>query len=352
MEAKLDTKLLGDVATLQRGFDLPYRLRKPGHVPVVTSSGFEGRHNVPRVKGPGVVTGRYGTIGRVFYIAEDFWPLNTTLYVKDFHGNDPLFISYLLRTIDFHTHSGKSGVPGVNRNDLHTLEVIVPGLPEQKRIATILADADRLTTSFHELIVKKRYIMHAMMQRLVTGDVRLPGFQGRWKDTVLGEEVHIRRGQLITEKTLLPGLIPVIAGGKKPAYFHSVANRKGTTITISASGANAGYVALFKEPIFASDCSTISESKSYCIEFIYYWLRMNQEKIYQSQTGGAQPHIHPSDLGPLAIDMPEVSEQEAIAKILVDMDREIETIEQRLAKIKSLKQGMMQNLLTGRIRLI
>src|SRR3954454_5605594 len=112
-------ELVGNVATLQRGYDLPYRLRKPGLIPIVTSSGIEDTHCESRSKGPGVVTGRYGTIGEVFFVRGDFWPLNTTLYVRDFHRNDPLFVSYLLKTIDFKSHSGKSGVPGVNRNDLH-----------------------------------------------------------------------------------------------------------------------------------------------------------------------------------------------------------------------------------------
>src|SRR5579872_2590898 len=91
---------LGKVATLQRGFDLPHRLRKPGVVPIITSSGSSDTHCESKVAGPGVVTGRYGTIGEVFYIETNFWPLNTTLYVQNFHGNDPLFVSYLLRTID------------------------------------------------------------------------------------------------------------------------------------------------------------------------------------------------------------------------------------------------------------
>src|SRR5580693_8167058 len=109
MNSGWQQKRLGGVATLQRGFDLPHRLRKPGSVPIVTSSGFEDTHCEAKVRAPGIVTGRYGTIGKVFFVNQDFWPLNTTLYVRDFHGNDPLFLSYLLRTIDFQTHSGKSG---------------------------------------------------------------------------------------------------------------------------------------------------------------------------------------------------------------------------------------------------
>ena len=130
---------LGEVITLQRGFDLPSRDRKPGKVPILSSSGITDYHSEVRVPGPGVVTGRYGTIGQVFLVKEGFWPLNTTLWVKDFHGNDPLWVSYLLRTIDFMSCSDKSSVPGVNRNDLHRIPVLRPPLDEQCTIADVLA---------------------------------------------------------------------------------------------------------------------------------------------------------------------------------------------------------------------
>jgi type I restriction enzyme S subunit len=133
---------LGNAITLQRGFDLPIQDRKPGSVPVVSSSGITGTHSKAKMPGPGVVTGRYGTIGQVFYIKQDFWPLNTTLYVKDFKGNDPLFISYLLHTVDFESCSDKSSVPGVNRNHLHMVRVRVPPLTEQHAIAHILGTLD------------------------------------------------------------------------------------------------------------------------------------------------------------------------------------------------------------------
>jgi type I restriction enzyme S subunit len=143
MESKWLTSPLGSVVTFQRGFDLPSQKRKPGAVPIVSSSGISGYHSEVGVKGPGVVTGRYGTIGQVFLIEEDYWPLNTTLWVKDFHGNDPQFIAYLLRTIDFHSCSDKSSVPGVNRNDLHQLEVSTPPFPSR---SASLASSERWTT--------------------------------------------------------------------------------------------------------------------------------------------------------------------------------------------------------------
>ena len=133
---------LGGAITLQRGFDLPSQDRKYGNVPIVSSSGISGYHCDVGVKGPGVVTGRYGTIGQVFLIKEDFWPLNTTLWVKDFQGNDPRFASYLLRTVDFQSCSDKSSVPGVNRNDLHRIPVVLPPLAEQLAIAEVLGTLD------------------------------------------------------------------------------------------------------------------------------------------------------------------------------------------------------------------
>ena len=83
--------------TLKRGYDLPQRERRAGSVPIVSSSGIISHHSESKVSGPGVVTGRYGTLGQVFYIPEDFWPHNTALYVQDFKGNDPRFISYFSR---------------------------------------------------------------------------------------------------------------------------------------------------------------------------------------------------------------------------------------------------------------
>src|SRR5260370_12883866 len=133
---------LGDVITLQRGFDLPIQDRKLGNVSIVGAFGTTGTDSEAKVAGGGVVSGRYGTIGEVFYIKQDFWPLNTTLFVKGFKGNDPLFISYLLHTIDFESHNDKSSVPGVKRNHLHMVKVSVPRASEQRIIANIVGSLD------------------------------------------------------------------------------------------------------------------------------------------------------------------------------------------------------------------
>jgi type I restriction enzyme, S subunit len=134
---------LGDVIELKRGYDLPQKARLPGNVLLVSSSGVTDSHAESMAKGPGVVTGRYGTLGQVFYIEQDFWPLNTTLYVRDFKGNDPRFISFFLRDIDFFVYSDKAAVPGLNRNHLHQARVRFPTDPkEQRAIAQILGTLD------------------------------------------------------------------------------------------------------------------------------------------------------------------------------------------------------------------
>ena len=135
---------LGDVMTLKRGHDLPEKRRVAGPVPVVSSSGVTGSHNEAKAAPPGVVTGRYGTIGEVFYVDEPYWPLNTALYVIDFKGNDPRFIAYLLRNTLRNYKTEKAAVPGVDRNVLHTLKVRAAGANEQAAIASILSAYDDL----------------------------------------------------------------------------------------------------------------------------------------------------------------------------------------------------------------
>jgi type I restriction enzyme S subunit len=182
---------LGDVLTLKRGYDLPQRKRRPGSIPIVSSSGITGFHNETKVKAPGVVTGRYGTLGEVFYIDQDFWPLNTTLYVKDFKGNNPRFISYFLRTLGFESQSAAAAVPGVNRNVLHRLSVKVPSVPTQRKIAVILSAYDDLI----ENNTRRIAILEDMAQALYREwfvHFRFPGHEGiRMVESELG---HVPEG--------------------------------------------------------------------------------------------------------------------------------------------------------------
>lgn len=152
---------LGDFVTLKRGFDLPQQKREDGQVPIFSSSGITGTHSTAMVKAPGVITGRYGTIGEVFYAAKDFWPLNTTLFVEDFHGNDAKFIYYFLKTLEWSKFTSASAVPGINRNTVHKEIVSLPDVETQRRIASTLS-------MFDEKIKINTEINDNLMQQAVT----------------------------------------------------------------------------------------------------------------------------------------------------------------------------------------
>ena len=133
---------LGNFVTLKRGFDLPQQKRRDGQVPIFSSSGVTGTHSDAMIKAPGVITGRYGTIGEVFFASEDFWPLNTTLFVDDFHGNDEKFIYYFLKTLEWSKFTSASAVPGINRNTVHKEIVCLPDIGTQKEISNTLSLLD------------------------------------------------------------------------------------------------------------------------------------------------------------------------------------------------------------------
>lgn len=133
---------LGKAINLKRGYDLPKSKRQIGKYPIISSSGTTDFHNEYKKLPPGVITGRYGTIGKVFYTKKEYWPLNTTLYVEDFKGNNPKFIYFFLQSFNFEKFNDKSTVPGINRNHLHIESVNIPPLPEQKAIAEVLSSLD------------------------------------------------------------------------------------------------------------------------------------------------------------------------------------------------------------------
>lgn len=133
-----------DFITLQRGFDLPKAKRLEGEFPLVASTKIDGSHNEFKVKAPGVVTGRSGSLGAVQYIDKDFWPLNTTLWVRDFKGNYPRYVYYFLQILNLEQYNSGAGVPTLNRNHLDELELAVHKYEEQVSIANTLEEYERL----------------------------------------------------------------------------------------------------------------------------------------------------------------------------------------------------------------
>lgn len=162
--------------TLQRGFDLPKRARIRGDYPVVGSTSIDGYHNEFKVGKPGVVTGRSGSLGEVLYIKENFWPLNTALWVRDFKGNNPRFVYYYLKTMDLARYNSGVGVPTLNRNHLDNVLVRIPEREYQNRIADVLSCFDDLI----EVNFRRIEILEEITQSLYNEwfvNLRYPGHE-------------------------------------------------------------------------------------------------------------------------------------------------------------------------------
>lgn len=234
-------------------------------------------------------------------------------------------------------------------------DVFIPFPPtkeEQSRIASALFDIDTLIRDLDRTIEKKQNIRQGAMEQLLSGKKRLPGFKGEWVNIELGEVCkRMKRGETLNA-TGQKGKYPIIAAGIEPAGYCDRYNRESMCVSVSGSGANAGYVAFHRNRIFATDCFTIGRSNDYEVEFIYYVLKLRQKEIFKLQTGGAQPHVYPRDISNLSILYTEdIKEQRAIADSLTAMDDEIAMLQLERTKYANIRSGMMDDLLSGTKRL-
>jgi type I restriction enzyme, S subunit len=168
---------LGQVITLQRGYDITKASQRDGPFPVISSSGPSSVHADYKVMGPGVVIGRKGSLGGVYFASGPYWPHDTTLWVRNFHGNDPRFIYYLLRTMQLEQYDVGASNPTLNRNHLHLLPVRVPPVPTQRKIALVLAPYDDLIENNR----RRSEILEELAQRIYREwfvDFRYPGHEG------------------------------------------------------------------------------------------------------------------------------------------------------------------------------
>ena len=282
---------------------------------------------------------KYATLAPNLYLLKFKEKINSTYlfyFLKSDLGNKQL------RDINATTSLG-----ALYKEDVKNVNILCPNIKEQQIIAEALSDVDTLIAALDKKIIKKRLIKQGAMNRLLGEKGKKLG------NRKIKNIVSIKKGDMLTSGQYITGNIPVVAGGKSAAGYHNIANRPANTITISASGASAGYVAFHDYPIFATDCSTIESSKSYNIKYIYYLLTHYQSELYALQTGGAQPHVHPNDIYDLNIYYNgDIEDQRSIATILSDMDKEVADLEARRDKYKLIKSGMMQKLLTGQTRLI
>ena len=162
---------LVDVLVLQRGFDLPKADRLKGSVPIYAASGVTGFHNEAKVKAPGIVTGRSGTIGDVIYVQEDFWPLNTALWVKELPKSEPLYAYYVLSSLDLNQFNSGAAVPTLNRNDIHGLDALIPPRPLQRKFQEVADAMLRQARSLDLQTQNLRRTRDLLLPRLLSGQI-------------------------------------------------------------------------------------------------------------------------------------------------------------------------------------
>jgi type I restriction enzyme S subunit len=173
-----------------------------------------------------------------------------------------------------------------------------------------------------------------------------------WEVNSLGDKVIPKRGKIITKLTTSAGDIPVVAGGLDPAYFHNKSNVVSPAITISSSGANAGFVRLYQQDIWASDCCYISSEQTQEVFFWYIFLKANQEKIYFMQQGAAQPHIYASDLMRLTVCLPKDYRLVAAFNTLVTpLFNSIKIANNQIHTLSNLRDTLLPRLISGKLDL-
>lgn len=199
-----------NVAPLQRGFDLPTQDIEDGEYPVVYSNGILRTHKYYKCEAPGLVTGRSGSIGNFTFIPEgNYWPHNTSLWVTNFHGNDPLFIYYLYQTINISQYATGSGVPTLNRNDVHRHGVSIPLVPEQRKIAEFLSLIDKRIVTQNRIIAQLKSLITRLNDFLMDNpsweNVRVGDFMDFYSTNSLSwEQLDYNQGEV---KNLHYGLI-------------------------------------------------------------------------------------------------------------------------------------------------
>ena len=268
------------------------------------------------------------------------------------------------------TLSVGSTFPNIDGKSIRSIQIpLPPTLAEQTAIATVLSDTDTLIERLEKLIAKKIAIKQGAMQLLLAGKKRLLGFSGEWDVKKLGEVTEMYSGgtPLTSNNSYYGGQFPwvVIADMTKikKYLFNTEKNitelglenssaklfKKGTLLF--AMYASIGKCAIIKVDVTCNQAILGINTKKIDIEFLYYYLAFNEQKFLQMGQAGTQNNLNKEIVQNLEIPYPSVEEQTAIAAILSDMDAEIESLEQTRNKYTMIKQGMMQQLLTGRIRI-
>lgn len=399
---------LKDFVSLQRGHDLPTSKRKDGSVPIMGSFGITGYHDEVKMLGPGVTIGRSGgSMGVVNYIEEDYWPLNTALYITDFKGNDPFFTYLFLSQIDFTIFNSGSAQPSLNRNIIYGLDLKVPPVNEQSSITKIIKALDdkiELNRQMNQTLeqmaqalfkswfvnfdpvidnalaagniipepLQKRAEQRRLLSQSKQGDARKPlpediqnlfpaefEFSEEldkwvpmgWKVKELGAFAMPQKGKNITKKNVIPGGVPVVAGGLNPSTYHNQSNTLAPVITISASGANAGFVNLYHMPVWSSDSSFVDKTITKYVYFTYQFLKYNQQNLFEKQEGTAQPHIYPRHVASFQLCLPRLGILEYFEAMAEANFKKVKNNISQTKALTQLRDALLPKLVSGEVRL-
>lgn len=393
MAGKWREQKLGDVITLKRGYDLASNARRSGNVPIISSSGVSGFHDVAMVNGPGVVTGRYGTIGEVFYTSEKFWPLNTTLYVSDFKGSDPRFVSYYLKTLNFSAYSDKAAVPGINRNDLHEALVLWPGHGEQIAIAGVLSSLDAkidlnrqmaatledmaraLFTSWfvdfdpvHAKAEGRDTGLPADIAALFPGGFNDEGLPDGWRSGSLDDVAetnsenwkassHPEEIEYVDLSNCKWGNIDGTTRYEwedAPSRARRVA-RAGDTIFGTVRPGNGSYAFVSREGLTVSTGFAVLRPREAIYREMVYFAATNIDNIRWLEQlaaghGGAYPAVNPDKVSATTVNIPCEKVAEAFASATADMIDRIESLKQESTELEQLRDTLLPKLLSGELR--
>jgi len=364
----------GEVLTLQRGYDLPNAQRKNGSIPVIGSNGVVGYHNEKKVDGPGVVIGRSGTLGKVYFVKEDFWPLNTSLYVKKFNSIDPKFAYYFLQRLNFKQFHAGTSVPTLNRNLVHPMTISIPSnIAEQLKIAEILSTVDTIIKKSEEIIQRIRSMKKAMMNQLLTKGIGHTKFKQteigeipeEWNIAKLGENMiaEIVMGQSPPSSSYNEDSegLPFLQGNAdfgetypNPTTYTTnpikISLKDDILISVRAP---VGEVNLspFKCCIGRGLSAIRTNPQKLHYLFAFYYVKHTATKLHALSTGSTFKAIKKSDLENYVIPTPSLATQQKIVSILSEVDKKIEFEIERKSRFEQIKKGLMNDLLTGKKRL-
>lgn len=371
-----EIKRIGDLLEVHYGKDQRSVKDENGTYPILGSGGQIGWSNEYLYDKESVLIGRKGTIDRPQHTEKPFWTIDTLFYTKIFGNINPKYIYYLFKTINWRSYNEATGVPSLNTTTVESIRVASPPFPEQLAIAEVLSDVDDLINSIESLIDKKQKIKQGAMQELLTGKKRLPGFSGAWETRRIAELGDFGSGDgfPIKYQKIKHGEYPFfkvsdMSNQNNEIYMNTasnyisedVKNKIGSTVfpkgTIVFAKIGAAIFLERKRILVHPSCidnnmmGFIVNEEICNINFIH--MVLTNMKFGKMTRTSALPSLNSSDIGQVELLIPKtLHEQQAIAQILSDMDYEIETLEEKLKKYRALKQGMMQELLTGRIRLL